>query len=255
MLYRVARNTGFLAKELAAPTAESFDLSADTPAAVLPAKFAKNRQPVRQPIPVELARDLAAFLADRTGTVWPGTWATRSADMIARDMAAADIPITAATPDGEQVRDFHATRNTFISNVLRAGANLKEAMQLARHSDPRLTTARYARTQLRDLGTVVNNLPSGSSKGVAPGVAERGDGRQQSRAIGESRPLPAPLSGGGVETNNPLRLQGVEGDRGHPKTNRSGEEGIRTLGAELPARRFSKAVLSTTQPPLRQAEC
>src|SRR5262245_47253789 len=31
----------------------------------------------------------------------------------------------------------------------------------------------------------------------------------------------------------------------------SGEGGIRTRGAVLPARRFSKAVLSTTQPPLR----
>jgi len=35
----------------------------------------------------------------------------------------------------------------------------------------------------------------------------------------------------------------------------SGEEGIRTLGAVLPARRFSKAVLSTTQPPLRLKKC
>ena len=34
----------------------------------------------------------------------------------------------------------------------------------------------------------------------------------------------------------------------------SGEGGIRTPGAVLPARRFSKAVLSTTQPPLRHGE-
>jgi integrase len=35
----------------------------------------------------------------------------------------------------------------------------------------------------------------------------------------------------------------------------SGEEGIRTLGTVLPIRGFSKAVLSTTQPPLRRGEC
>lgn len=35
----------------------------------------------------------------------------------------------------------------------------------------------------------------------------------------------------------------------HPKKN--GEGGIRTRGKVLPLRRFSKAVLSTTQPPLQ----
>ncbi|WP_157469496.1 hypothetical protein [Gemmata sp. SH-PL17] len=33
-------------------------------------------------------------------------------------------------------------------------------MTLARHSDPRLTTSRYARTRLGDLGSVVNKLPT-----------------------------------------------------------------------------------------------
>jgi hypothetical protein len=31
-------------------------------------------------------------------------------------------------------------------------------MTLARHSDPKLTAARYARTRLYDLGAMVNNL-------------------------------------------------------------------------------------------------
>lgn len=46
---------------------------------------------------------------------------------------------------------------------------------------------------------------------------------------------------------NPGKPGHSEGD-GHPY----GEEGIRTLGTVLPVRGFSKAVLSTTQPPLRQ---
>ena len=37
----------------------------------------------------------------------------------------------------------------------------------------------------------------------------------------------------------------------HTKSS-SGEGGIRTRGTVLPVRRFSKAVLSTTQPPLRR---
>jgi hypothetical protein len=66
---------------------------------------------------------------------------------------------------GTEVRDFHALRNTFLSSVLAAGADLKQAMQLARHSDPRLTVARYARTQLQDLGNLVGRIPSGAFAG------------------------------------------------------------------------------------------
>lgn len=181
MLYRVALNTGFRAKELAALSAESFVLTADTPVAVLPAGATKNRRPVRQPLPTDLARGLAVFLAGRTGTVWPGTWPTRSADMIARDMTAAGIAATVATPDGEQVRDFHSTRNTFIGNVLRAGANVKEAMALARHSDPRLTTARDARVRADELAAVVNRTPTPS----VPTRAVSSNSRQRAGRVGD----------------------------------------------------------------------
>ena len=53
-------------------------------------------------------------------------------------------------------RDFHALRACYTSKVIRAGADLKQAMTLARHSDPKLTAGRYARTRLADLGPVVD---------------------------------------------------------------------------------------------------
>jgi hypothetical protein len=37
--------------------------------------------------------------------------------------------------------------------------SVKQAMQLARHSDPRLTMARDGRVQLHDLGATVERLP------------------------------------------------------------------------------------------------
>lgn len=40
------------------------------------------------------------------------------------------------------------------------GATLKEAMKLARHSDPKLTMAVYGRAQLHELGGAVDRLPS-----------------------------------------------------------------------------------------------
>ena len=42
----------------------------------------------------------------------------------------------------------------------KSGATLKEAMRLARHSDPNLTLAVCGRAQLHDLGEAVRRLPS-----------------------------------------------------------------------------------------------
>jgi hypothetical protein len=47
---------------------------------------------------------------------------------------------------------IHALRHSHIALLDRSGATLKEAMQLARHSDPKLTMAVYGRAQLHDLG-------------------------------------------------------------------------------------------------------
>ena len=80
--------------------------------------------------------------------------------MLRADLDAAGVPVEADGPEGTETRDFHALRACYISNVIRAGADLKQAMTLARHSDPRLTAPRYARTRLHDLGAVVNKLPT-----------------------------------------------------------------------------------------------
>ena len=47
-----------------------------------------------------------------------------------------------------------------ISLLDKTGATLKEAMQLARHGDPRLTAAVYGRARLHDLGEASDRLPS-----------------------------------------------------------------------------------------------
>ena len=55
----------------------------------------------------------------------------------------------------------------------RSGATLKEAMQLARHSDPKLTMAVYGRAQLHDLAAAVQRLPALASPASANVPAER----------------------------------------------------------------------------------
>ena len=161
MLYRVAVGTGFRTSELAALIPDYFDLTGTRPVVILPAEHSKNRKGANQPIGAILAADLKKYLSDRPAKepAWPGAWSKRSADMIRLDLAAAGVPVEVDGPEGTETRDFHALRACFISNVIRAGADLKEAMTLARHSDPKLTVSRYARTRLNDLGAVVDKLP------------------------------------------------------------------------------------------------
>ena len=54
------------------------------------------------------------------------------------------------------------------------------------------------------------------------------------------------------ESTNFLSFATPDGEELDTAQALSGEEGIRTLGTVLPVRGFSKAVLSTTQPPLRR---
>src|SRR3954454_10031953 len=63
-------------------------------------------------------------------------------------------------PDGHLYPDFNSLRHSYIALLDKSGATLKEAMQLARHSDPKLTMAVYGRAALHDLGAAVDRLPA-----------------------------------------------------------------------------------------------
>ncbi|OWK34185.1 tyrosine-type recombinase/integrase [Fimbriiglobus ruber] len=162
VLYAVAGATGFRAEELARLSPVAFDLNHSPPTVSLGAKDTKNGKSVVQPLPGELTEILTEYLADRTvdQPVWPGTWYQRAADMIRLDEDLAGIPYAVSGPDGPLYADFHCLRHTFIALLDRSGATLKEAMQLARHSDPKLTMAVYGRARLTDLGAAVGRLPS-----------------------------------------------------------------------------------------------
>src|SRR5262249_39847831 len=139
-----------------------FDLSADPPAVTLAGDKAKNGQTAVQPLPPDVAGALRDYLSGRSASalVWPGTWPDRAADMLRIDLDAAGIPYAVEGPDGPLFADFHALRHSYVALLDRAGASLKQAMHLARHSDPRLTMARYGRPQLHDLSAAVERFPS-----------------------------------------------------------------------------------------------
>jgi hypothetical protein len=72
--------------------------------------------------------------------------------MLRADLAACGIPSTIDGPDGPLHADFHALRHSCVALLDWAGLTLKQAMQPARQSDPKLTMAVYGRAQLHDLG-------------------------------------------------------------------------------------------------------
>ena len=80
--------------------------------------------------------------------------------------------------DGDgRVVDFHALRATYITMLVRSGASVKEAQELARHSDPKLTMNVYTKLGISTgtgMGTS-KRLNSGAFSTAPP--EERGNKR------------------------------------------------------------------------------
>ena len=76
---------------------------------------------------------------------------------MAKDLEAAGIPYQ---DDEGRYRDFHALRSSFVTNLIRSGANAKITQNLARHSDPNMTLGVYARLGSDDERHAVEGLPS-----------------------------------------------------------------------------------------------
>jgi hypothetical protein len=77
--------------------------------------------------------------------------------VIRADFKTAGIPLV--DERGHRV-DFHALRMTYITRLQRAGVSPREAMELARHSDMRLTMKTYTDAGQLPLAATVRGLPS-----------------------------------------------------------------------------------------------
>ncbi len=230
-LYLAAMTTGFRVGELAALPPEWFELAAAPPVVVLPATLTKNKKAVRQPLPSDVAETLRLYLAGRQAgqPVWPGNWTDNAADMLRIDLDAAGVPYVVEGPGGPLHADFHSLRHSFISLLDKSGASLKVAMQLARHSDPKLTMARYGRAQLHDLGRAVDRLPTFTGSSAPEAQQARATGTDSSQAPhlhSAYTPLTQTPDGRGGQ----LRLVDGEGE-GSPE-NETGPEPLISQGFE-----------------------
>ena len=238
VLYATAAFSGYRAGELAALTPAAFRLDGRTPTIDLSGEFTKNGKDASQPVPNDLAELLRGFLAGlpRGVPVWPGTWCTRSAEMIRRDAAAAGLTLDVDARGGPEVLDFHSLRGTYATFLDGLDMSLKTRQELMRHSDPRLTMNRYTKAKLHDMGAAVQNLPKLDAPPEAAGepallrMTGTDAAREQSGAVaggsgrvrlrtGEETGDPDP---DGPGKKKPPGIQGFE----------DGREQSKTLGAE-----------------------
>ena len=173
-----------------------FNLSLEKPSVLVRASISKNHKQACLPLYPALAVELSRF---------------RPANAVAGDLVfAGTVPRSevfnvllkkagVAKVDSQgRVVDFHSLRHTFCTNLHRAGVPQREAMELMRHNDPRLTANTYADASLFSLRSAVEKLPWNGCEDDAQRDAQRNDfgGHSASLAVtvedgmkGEKSPL------------------------------------------------------------------
>lgn len=155
-IYTISYMTGLRRKEIASLTPKSFALNAIPPTVTVEAACSKHRR--KDVLP--LHRNLVALLGEWvTGEpdvpIFPNLAKRKTSMMMKKDLERVGIPYR--TDEG--FADFHAGgRHTHITELLRNGASLVEAKELARHSDVTMTM-KYAHIGIDDQHRAVQNLP------------------------------------------------------------------------------------------------
>jgi integrase len=163
LCYRLAVATGLRFSEIASIRPESFDW--DAPSVTVAAAYTKNGERATQPLPDDLAGDLAAYVAplDPGTPIFPLP-GDRGATMLRVDLKAAGIPYRDAAGG---VFDFHALRCETATLADAAGVTPRVVQRLMRHSSLELT-GRYTRPRAVDVEAAAKRLPSLKPEGAQP---------------------------------------------------------------------------------------
>jgi integrase len=157
-IYFLSYMTGLRKSELASLTPASFDLDGSPPTVTVEAACSKHRRKDVLPLHPGLVVRLREWLSGVTAKdkLFPGLAGKKTWLMVQKDLAVAGIPYR--TDRG--IADFHAAgRHTHITELLRNGATLPEAKELARHSDVNMTM-RYTHIGIEDQARAVASLPT-----------------------------------------------------------------------------------------------
>ena len=102
-----------------------------------------------------------------------------------RDLARAGIE--KLDSQGRKV-DFHALRHTLATNLARAGVPQRLAMEIMRHSDPRLTAVVYTDANALPTRAMMEQLPNFAEVSQIRTQKNRPEGRKQSKPVNPDPP-------------------------------------------------------------------
>jgi integrase len=165
IVYATALGTGFRLAELMSLTPESFDVGADPPTITCLGKNTKNGRDAIQPIRPELAAMLRPWLVGKP----PGEPVflidyCNAAPALRSDLKEAGV-------DSSECYDFHCLRHTYVTMLIKSGANVKVCQELARHSDPKLTMNLHTHLTVHDMSQGLEGLAHIlPTKGVSKGL-------------------------------------------------------------------------------------
>jgi len=172
IVYLTAALTGIRQGELKELRWGDINLTGEKPSVTVRASVSKNHKQACLPLHPALVAALVAFrpAASAAGDLVFNGLVPRS-KLFNSHLKAAKIT---KVDSQSRVVDFHSLRHTFCTNLHRAGVSQREAMELMRHNDPRLTAKTYTDTSLLPLRSAIEkvNFPASqiaSQKLVAEG--------------------------------------------------------------------------------------
>lgn len=184
ILYQTILATGLRRGELAELTWGDVKLNAPTPFIQLRAETTKSGRPDILP----LRSDLAQKLRDARGEADDDDKVFRRVPRIKehkRWLKAAGIEYT----DGAgRHADLHALRHTFGTMLSKSGVSPREAMELMRHTDMRLTMKVYTDPRIFNLAAAVEKLPGISTPESQKTAATGTDGDSLGSVCGTQAP-------------------------------------------------------------------
>ena len=210
--YALAVTSGLRRNEIRTLTRASFKLDGDPPTVTVEAGYSKHRRRDVQPLPADVGLLLVGYLAGADAE-HPFSLPDKSGRMLHEDMADArtawiakvglsdkerqaradDRDFLAPRDSGGLVLDFHSLRHGYVSAICRANVSPRVMMELARHSDPRLTMKRYSRVAVSDSAKALDGLPK---------VAGQPDEWQEARKTGTDDAQAVTDTPGGPRTSD-----------------------------------------------------